>query len=268
MESSQEQRVAWPVSDPLLCSQSWDWASHRVLLVWLVGSGFDVTSCPWLLSLVLWPCMALWCQAVESRRWSCWRLNETKGLGPSATVLLSQCFSCVNANIHLNYLAFMALDGLIIFYWFHPVLSVCLMTGEQITFTNKKTPKDKLVTGCMHFADSHRQYTAFPKHLSLTVTIQLSAKTINKILNVQTSSASSCSFLFLSLQSSFSCLQDFINFHLISFHFLFSSFTWTKSRSILHCSVFFPFFFSRSVYMPEHLSVQVTFEYWISRLWW
>lgn len=75
-------------------------------------------------------------------------------------------------------------------------------------------------------------------------------------------------FLFLSLQSSFSCLQDFINFHLISFHFLFSSFTWTKSRSILHCSVFFPFFFSRSAYMPEHLSVQVTFEYWISRLWW
>lgn len=131
----------------------------------------------------------------------------------------------------------------------------------------KKT-KDKLVTGCMHFADSHRQYTAFPKHLSLTVTVQLSAKTINKILNVQTSSGSSWSILFLSLQSSFSCLQDFINFHLISFHFLFSSFTWTKSRSILHCSVFFPFFFSRSAYMPEHLSVQVTFEYWISRLWW
>lgn len=123
-------------------------------------------------------------------------------------------------------------------------------------------------SGCMHFADSHRQYTAFPKHLSLTVTVQLSAKTINKILNVQTSSGSSCSVLFLSLQSSFSCLQDFINFHLISFHFLFSSFTWTKSRSILHCSVFFPFFFSRSAYMPEHLSVQVTFEYWISRLWW
>lgn len=116
------------------------------------------------------------------------------------------------------------------------MLSVCLMTGEQITFTNKKTPKDKLVTGCMHFADSHRQYTAFPKHLSLTVTVQLSAKTINKILNVQTSSGSSCSVLFLSLQSSFSCLQDFINFHLISFHFLFSSFT---SRSILHCRGFF-----------------------------
>lgn len=112
----------------------------------------------------------------------------------------------------------------------------------------KKT-KDKLVTGCMHFADSHRQYTAFPKHLSLTVTVQLSAKTINKILNVQTSSGSSCSVLFLSLQSTFSCLQDFINFHLISFHFLFSSFTWTKSRSILHCSVFFSIFlFQKCVY--------------------
>lgn len=259
MESSQEQRVAWPVSDPLLCSQSWDWVSHRVLLVWLVGSGFDVTSCPWLLSLVLWPCMALWCQAVESRRWSCWRLNETKGLGPSATVLLSQCFSCVNANIHLNYLAFT--DSI--------QCCQCVWWQEsKVTFANKKKTKDKLVTGCMHFADSHRQYTAFPKHLSLTVTVQLSAKTINKILNVQTSSGSSCSVLFLSLQSTFSCLQDFINFHLISFHFLFSSFTWTKSRSILHCSVFFPFFFSRSAYMPEHLSVQVTFEYWISRLWW
>lgn len=57
----------------------------------LVGSGFDVTLCP----RSFWPSLVLWCRAVESRRWSCWSLNESRSL-------FLWSLSCVQANSFLN----------------------------------------------------------------------------------------------------------------------------------------------------------------------